>query len=314
MKNCYLIGGSGFIGRHLAQLLSGTQRRLTVVGRKPVCDPPLPEGVNYLSGNYGDDEILDAICGDADEIVLLAYSTVPKTSFDDPVLDIMTNLPAAVKLFEKASHSRVGKLVFVSSGGTVYGNPSALPIAEDHHTTPISPYGITKLAIEKYAAMFHQTAGLPVICVRPGNAYGEGQRPFSGQGFIATAMASIVQGKEVVLFGATGTVRDYLHVSELAEGVLAVLDHGRVGEAYNIGSGRGYSNRDILDCIAPMAAAAGLDMVVNVLPPRLFDVQVNILDCAKMERETGWRAVGDLKEGLQKTWDWFLSARGGNTP
>lgn len=314
MKNCYLIGGSGFIGRHLTQLLTGTRRRLTVVGRKPACDPPLPDGVRYLSGNYGDEEMLDAICGDADEIVLLAYSTVPKTSFDDPVLDIMTNLPAAVKLFEKASRGRVGKLVFVSSGGTVYGNPSALPIAEDHPTTPMSPYGITKLAIEKYAAMFHQTAGLPVICVRPGNAYGEGQRPFSGQGFIATAMASIIQGKEVTLFGERGTVRDYLHVSQLAEGVLAVLDHGRVGASYNIGSGRGYSNRDILDRIAPMAAAAGLDMAVKVLPPRLFDVPVNILDCAKLERETGWKGAGDLNEGLKKTWDWFWSTRGSNIP
>ena len=100
------------------------------------------------------------------------------------------------------------KLVLVSSGGTVYGNPSTVPVAEDHPTTPISPYGITKLAIEKYAAMYRLTAGLPVVCVRPGNAYGEGQRPFSGQGFIATAMASVIQGKEVVLFGERGTVRD----------------------------------------------------------------------------------------------------------
>lgn len=309
MKNCYLIGGSGFIGRHLADLLHKTERSITIVGRKPFSDIPLPAGVQYLAGNYDDASVLSEICSNADEIVLLAYSTVPKTSFDDPVQDIIGNLPAAVRLFEMACNGRLEKLVFVSSGGTVYGSSSTIPIAEDHPTSPISPYGITKLAIEKYAAMFHQSMGLPVICVRPANAYGEGQKPFSGQGFVATALASILLGREITLFGEEGSVRDYIHVSDIARSILAVLDRGRVGACYNIGGGIGYSNRDILSVIEPLAEAVDLRVVVKISPKRLFDVPVNILDCSKVERETGWKAALDLDQGLKRTWDWFWNNR-----
>src|SRR5208283_5085757 len=132
--------------------------------------------------DYGDRSFLADLLKDVDEVVNLAYSTVPKTSFEDPVQDILSNLPSAVNLFLATSQSSVQRLVLVSSGGTVYGKAASLPIVETHPTNPISPYGITKLAIEKYAVMYHNHTGLPVVVLRPGNAFGEGQRPFTGQG------------------------------------------------------------------------------------------------------------------------------------
>ena len=103
--------------------------------------------------------------------------------------------------------------------------------------------------------MFNDLNGLPVVCVRPGNAFGEGQKPFLGQGFIATAIASILNGQEVVVFGRTGTIRDYVHVVDVAKGIIASLERGKPGLCYNIGSGIGRSNKEVMDIIQPFAEA-----------------------------------------------------------
>ena len=309
MRHCCIIGGTGFIGSHLVNLLV-QDRRLTVIGRNPQPSRALPPGVRYLAGDYGDSYFLKGVLQGVDEVVALAYSTVPKSSFEDPVHDILSNLPAAVKLFEIAADLAVGRLVFVSSGGTVYGKAQSLPIAEGHPTNPVSPYGITKLAIEKYALMYHELKGLPVMCVRPANAYGAEQRAFTGQGFVATAIAAILEQQEVVLFGETGTIRDYIHVRDVASAIAAVLDHGCPGECYNVGSGIGRSNRDILDALSPLARSAGLDVKITAQPARRFDVPANILDSRKLREIAGWEASVPFAEGIRETWEWFSRAYG----
>jgi UDP-glucose 4-epimerase len=303
MKHCCIIGGAGFIGSHLVSLLLARGSQLTVIGRNPAPTRVLPHGVRYLAGDYGDNYFLRGALQGVDEVVSLAYATVPKSSFEDPVHDILSNLPASVRLFEIAAELAVEKLVFVSSGGTVYGKAQTLPIAEDHPTNPISAYGITKLATEKYALMFHELKGLPVLCVRPANAYGEGQRAFTGQGFIATTIAAILERREVVLYGEKGTIRDYIYVSDVASAIADALEYGTPGECYNIGSGSGRSNRDILDALYPLAKYAGLEMKITTMPSRGFDVPANILDCRKLAEISGWEASVPFEEGIKDTWD-----------
>lgn len=309
MSKCCVIGGAGFIGSHLVALLHAQGMEISVLDRKPVPEPPLPNGVQYVQGDLGHQGQLNEALEGATEIVHLAYSTVPKTSYEDPVKDILSNLPAAVRMLEAASKLEVRKVVLVSSGGTVYGRAREIPISEEHPTNPISPYGITKLALEKYGLMFHQLAGLPVVIVRPGNAYGEGQRPFTGQGFVATAMGSILRHKEIVLFGEQGTIRDYVHVDDVAHGIAAALEHGTPGSVYNIGSGIGRSNREILEVIEALARPAGYRLRIRIAPPRPFDVPINVLDCRKLRRDAGWQPRVPLEEGLQRTWNWFQLQR-----
>ena len=244
------------------------------------------------------------------EIIDLAYATVPQTSFADPFFDIKSNLPASVGLLQEAAAAGVRKVVLVSSGGTVYGVAGALPIGEDHPTNPISPYGITKLTIEKYAWMFQLVSDLPAIVVRPGNAYGEEQRPFVGQGFIATAMHSIIRGHEVAIFGTEGTIRDYVHVSDVANGIVAALDHGEPGQAYNVGSGIGRSNLDVLREIEPHAERAGYPLRTKTLPPRGFDVPANVLDIRKLRSLSGWSPQISFASGIERAWQSVLSSHG----
>lgn len=307
MARCCIIGGTGFIGAHLIDALLQTGRTVRVVGRRDRALVTLPDQVEYCQGDIRNREFVSQVLQDVDEVVDLAYSSVPKTSYENPLLDITDNLPGSVTLFEVASTLPIKKLIFVSSGGTVYGEPQILPIPEMHPTNPISPYGITKLALEKYAQMYHKLKGLPVVCVRPSNPYGEGQRAFVGQGFVPTAIASILSGKEITVFGESGTVRDYIYVEDVAKGLVAALDSAVAGECYNIGSGIGRSNLEIIQQLAVFARLQGVNLVVKHAPLRSFDVTANVLESRKLFTASGWKARTPLEEGLKRTWDWFSS-------
>lgn len=306
LKTC-IIGGGGFIGRVVVEeLLKRNDREVTVVGREPSA-PYLPAAVRYVQNASGaTDELLDDLLAGVDEVIDLAYATVPQTSFQNPVNDILVNLPEAVRLFEHAARWSLRKFVWISSGGTVYGHAHQIPLTEEHATNPVSPYGITKLAIEKYAHLYHHVAQLPIVCVRPSNAFGPGQRVYAGQGFVGTAIASLLDGRTLDLFGDQGTIRDYLHVRDVARGIVAALVDGQPGQVYNLGSGVGYSNRQVLELLAPLAQAKGLPMQIRVLPERPFDVKVNILDSNKLRSHTGWTPTVSFAEGLRQTWDWYV--------
>lgn len=307
---CCVIGGAGFIGAHVTRLLAGSGHDVTVLGRRAQPDSRLPDSVRYVSGDYTDLAVLRSVLSSVDLVVDLAYATVPRTSFEDPIFDIVSNLPASVRLLQECAAARIRKLVLVSSGGTVYGITKSLPIQEDHPTNPISPYGITKLTIEKYAGMFGVLSGLPIVIVRPGNAYGEGQRASAGQGFIATAMHSILGRQAVGLFGASGTIRDYIHVADVASGIVAALDAGGAGEIYNIGTGEARSNLDVLGEIEPFARAAGYEMQTSTLPERTFDVPANVLDSRKLRDVSGWRPSIDFPQGIERAWHSLLDNPG----
>ncbi len=305
MPRTCVIGGAGFIGSHVVDLLLSLGRKVTVVGRSTRPVRALPEGVVYHAGDYGEGCFIQDILQKMDEVITLAHTTVPKSSFDDPVSDILGNLPAAVKLFETAALCGPEKLVFVSSGGTIYGNTTELPITEGFQTNPISPYGITKLAMEKYALMYHVTHKLPVVCVRPGNAYGPGQIPFSGQGLVATVAASILTGVDILSYGAKGMIRDYLHVRDIASGIVSALERGRPGECYNIGSGIGRCTREVIEIIVSCGRSEGYRTTVLELPERSFDVSANVLNSNKLMAETGWKPEISFEKGVSETWRWY---------
>lgn len=305
---CCLIGGSGFIGSHLAALLAAKGRRLTVVGRSAVPLRKLPPGAQYASGDYADLQFLRKVLAQADEVIDLAYATVPQTSFADPVFDIQANLPPSVSLLRCAGEARLRRIVLISSGGTVYGVAKTLPITEEHPTNPISPYGITKLTIEKYGLMFHRLAELPVIIVRPGNAYGSGQISETGQGFVATSIARVRDRREVTIYGQEGTIRDYVHVTDIARGIVSALEHGQPGCCYNIGTGVGKSNLDVLRTIEPLASTYRRRIELRIEERRGFDVPVNILDSARLREISGWTPQVPFEAGIGETWNHFVGA------
>ena len=304
---CCVIGGTGFIGRYVVKELRATRRDVVVLGRRLLPSTALQQGVDYVSCDYGNRESVKGVLRDCDEVIDLAYATVPQTSFVDPLFDLQANLPPCIGLMEVLRElGGLRRAVIVSSGGTVYGPADRLPLTEEMTTAPVSPYGITKLTIERYALMFHRLHGVPVNIVRPANAYGVGQKPFSGQGFIATAMGHIAQAEDVVIFGENGTIRDYVHVSDVARGIVAALEKGADGDIYNIGSGVGRSNRQVLDAIAPLAAAVGLKVGICNAPERRFDVAENVLSFGRLLACSGWFPQVTFEQGIAEMWDDIL--------
>jgi len=298
-----LIGGCGFIGSHLAARLVASGRIVTVLDRVvPSGGASIPD-VIYETGDFADVQLIDRLVAEHDEVVHLAYATVPNTSFDNPLADLQQNLQPVIHLFDIVAR-KGARLLLVSSGGTVYGEAQATPIAEDHPTRPISPYGVTKLMLEKYAYLYAVTRGLQVVCVRPANPYGEGQRPFAGQGFISTAMATAMQGDPVTIYGRHGTVRDYIYIDDLAEGMVIVLEHGKENEIYNIASSVGRSNLDVVQAISPLLNDAGIDVRIDYAPARPFDVKRNILNCNKLH-QMGWQVQTDFGDGLKRMFTWL---------
>lgn len=303
-SNTLVIGGAGYIGTYLIPSLLATGRKVTVLGRKATPLQELPGDATYISGNFSHLELIRNLLDCHQEVIHLAYATVPNTSFENPLADMLQNLPPTVQLFSEAA-VRGTKLVLVSSGGTVYGEAIESPIRENHPTKPISPYGVTKLTLESYAHLYRMTQDLKYICVRPANAFGAGQRPFIGQGFISTAMASALCGQSIRIFGLRGTVRDYLYVSDLAAAIVRALEYGQVSETYNIGSGIGLSNMDVIEAMTPLINEIGFELHIEHLPERVFDVKTNVLDSTKLHKHTGWEPQIGFHEGLLLTRDWL---------
>lgn len=304
-----VIGGAGYIGAYLIPGLLATGRKVTVLGRKATPLQELPEGATYISGDFGQRELISDLLDCHQEVIHLAYATVPNTSFENPLTDLLQNLPPTVQLFSEVA-ARGGKLVLVSSGGTVYGEAAKIPILEDHPVKPISPYGVTKLTLERYAHLYAVTHGLKFVCIRPANAFGAGQRPFVGQGFISTAMGSAMRGQPIRIFGKSGTVRDYIYVSDLASGIVRALENGRLSETYNLGSGVGLSNMDVIEAMHPLMKEMGCEVNIEHLPERAFDVKANVLDSTKMQEHTGWKSQVEFGDGLRRTRDWLRTTEG----
>lgn len=301
--NTLVIGGGGYIGAYLVPMLVAGGRRVTVLGRAGALYK-LPCGATYVAGDFGQRELISGLLDRHQEVIHLAYATVPNTSFENPLADLLQNLPPTVQLFSEVAE-RGGKLILISSGGTVYGEAVKLPICEDHPTRPISPYGVTKLTLENYARLYAVTHGLRFVCVRPANAYGVGQRPFIGQGFISTAIASVMRGQPIKIFGQDGTVRDYIYVSDLASGIMSVLERGLMSETYNIGTGVGLSNKGVIQILSPLMKRMGFETTVEHLPERTFDVKANVLDSTKLQIHTGWKPEISFEKGLLLTSEWI---------
>jgi len=307
--NTLVIGGAGYIGAHLVPQLIATGRRVTVLGRSPIPRYELPACSIYVVGDFAQHDLVSRLLGTHQEAIHLAYATVPNSSFDDPLADLLQNLPPTVRLFLEAADRGV-KLVLVSSGGTVYGEAVELPIHETHSTKPISPYGVTKLTLENYAHLYAATCALRFVCVRPANAYGAGQKPFVGQGFISTALASAMKGMPIKIFGQRGTIRDYLHVSDLAAGIVSVLENGHLSETYNLGSGVGFSNMDVIEAIRSLMQEIGYGVSLEHLSERAFDVKANVLDSTRLQEHTGWKPQVEFVDGLRRTYEWLKNYHG----
>lgn len=295
-----VIGGCGFIGSHVVDNLLSHGVQVRVLDRRGEMYRAPLKGVDYVMCDLSDTaQIFEALVG-VDAVIHLASTTVPATSNMDPVADITGNLIAMVRLLEVMREANVRKMVYLSSGGTVYGIPQTDPVQESHPLNPISSYGIVKIAIENYLFMEHKLHGLQHVVLRASNPYGPRQGHTGTQGIIGTYLWRIARGEQVEVWGDGSVVRDYIHVHDLAALCHSALT-GDVSGTFNAGSGQGASVNDI---VGHIRATVGSEVTPLYKPGRGFDVPRVVLDVTKARTELGWQKQVALGAGIADTWTW----------
>lgn len=294
-KTVLVVGGAGFLGRHLVMRLAAAGHHVRIADlREPTWRP---EGVSFIGMGLGGDDRLDASVQGSDIIVHLASSTIPKTSNDDPVGDVATNLLGSLRLFDAAVRHKTKRVIFASSGGTVYGEPECDSVSESHPTHPISSYGIVKLAIEKYLALYNRLHGLEYVGLRIANLYGEHQSPDSGLGAIAAFCARAKRNETIEIWGDGSASRDFVYVGDVVDAFELSMTVPAANTIVNVGSGTSTSLNEIT---AILEKVLGHKIGVRYLPARLFDVRRTKLDPALAQRILGWKPKTDLESGIAR--------------
>lgn len=297
-----VLGGCGFIGSALAAKLRTEGFDVTLLDPLPPRDSAFRDC--WIPGRMEDVPPTEKILRPGMTVIHLAWTSLPEPSNRDPYGDIASNLLPSLRWLEGCVEMGVARVIFLSSGGTVYGIPRARPISEEHPTEPICSYGIGKLAVEKYLALFRRLHDLPYIVLRASNVYGPGKDPFGRQGAINVFLGNIVRGEPIRIWGDGGVVRDYIYIEDLLALFLRCIDApiGDETPVFNAGSGEGHSLRDIIDRIH---AVTGTDPKVESGAGRIVDVPANVLDIGKSRARFDWTPVVGLDEGIRRTWDWI---------
>ena len=304
-----ILGGTGFIGRHVALLLARAGFRVTIASRNPPIDG-FPAGNAHgivwkpfdLSAPRWDDLLTGG-----DTVHHYAWTSVPGGANASQADDLNVNVGATIGLLGALKRRGHGRIVFASSGGTVYGKLRRIPVDEDHPLAPITAYGAEKAAAELYLGFYRAIHGLDCRIARIANPYGAGQNLARGVGAVTTFLQQALAGQEIVIWGTGEIVRDYLHISDVAS-CLATLacTESMNNSVFNVGSGSGTSLNEI---IAGLEGRLGRRVAVTRREARAFDVPVSVLANGRARRELGWSPRLTLREGTDRALDDLRAGR-----
>lgn len=308
MKNKILIlGADGFIGSNLIRALTkdkkyhlrafdlfrnGQSRNLMDVKDK----------IEIFSGDFLNRDNIRKALGGIDYVFHFISLTTPGSSMHDPIIDIETNIKGTVVLLNECVKNKVKKVIFSSSGGAIYGNQNKRKLSENDPTNPISPYAISKLAIEKYLEYYRNHHGLDYLILRYSNPYGPGQNIIGSQGIIPIFLNLIKNNKPITIFGDGNNVRDYIYIDDAINMTKAIFDRKTNHNLYNIGSGCGVK---INELIKIMKEVTKKKIKIDRQPPRDIDVRRILLDTNKISNEIRRVPKTALMDGVKKTWEWI---------
>jgi UDP-glucose 4-epimerase len=297
--NILVLGGAGFVGRHLCAALVAADHHVTAFDLPPANGSwPDIDGVRWLAGNFTDQAVTAAALEGAELVIHLISTSIPKTSNEDPSRDLQNNVGSTLGLLEAiVGLPHQPKIVFISSGGTVYGIPRTIPIPESHPTDPLCAYGIGKLAIEKYLALYQRMHGLDYCILRLANPYGEHQLNHAAQGVIPVFLNKALHNEPLEIWGDGSVIRDYLYIDDVISAIMATTSYNGPDRVFNIGSGSGHSLNDLIELIRELL---GRDIPCRYLPARACDVPVNILDVSRARTELGWKPNTPLTAGMAR--------------
>jgi UDP-glucose 4-epimerase len=298
-----VLGGSGFLGSHIVDKFLAEKHDVVVYDLYPERFRRSPAGIKFHTGDFGNVGALDELIATGfDAVIHCVSTTTPKSSNESPEFDIQSNVIGTLYLLDICVKHNVGKLVFLSSGGTIYGDIGDKEMVDEAHAVrPMCSYGVSKLTIEHYLDVYRHLRGLNYVALRLSNPYGERQSPLRALGALTVFLHKTLKRESVEVWGDGRVTRDFIYVGDVANAVyLATIKP--ISGIFNVGTGTGLSLREIL---AEISNVVGRETSVNWLASRSFDVPRIVLDAAKLRKATDWKCITPIREGVAITADWL---------
>lgn len=302
-----LLGAAGFIGTNLTiELAKNAENEITLVDRckdffNPIINMNL-KNIRIVESGLTVDMDFDSILKNQEVVYHLVSTTVPTTSNQHISQELVSNVVFSANLFEACIRCGVKKVVFISSGGTVYGKEVDCPLKEKTATNPISSYGVQKVTIEKLLYLYRYMYGLDYRIIRLANPYGPYQRPNGVLGAVTTFTYKALKGDEITVYGDGSVVRDFIYIDDAIRAIMKIVEGENNHRTFNLGCGYGTSIKQVLETIEK---ALGISMNVSYIEGRKVDVPVNYLDISRYEKYYWALNPISLEEGIIKTADFM---------
>lgn len=307
MKTALVLGGNGFLGSHIVDLLVDDGFEVIAFDRFSSGSARYSaKGVTWLQSDYRSPEAIAKAISGQDLVVHAVSATTPARSLGNPKLDVVSDIDPLIDVLERASSTGVGRLVFLSSGGAIYGSLDT-PASESTQLLPISPYGIAKLASERFLEYYRIERGLEYTVLRVANPYGiHPQGGIASFGLISALMIATRRGVAATRIGDGSMTRDYLYIEDFCEQFRAVTSAAPSFRVYNCGSGNGHTVNEVIDTVR---AVTGLPLPIHEVPTPPSFVNTIRLDCSRMKGEFDLSAATPLRDGISRTWAEFMASQ-----
>lgn len=303
--NILVTGGAGFIGSHLVRTLLAKGEKVTALDDLSTgLAENLPPEAEFIEMDILDEGLKKVVAAGAfDAIVHLAAQTMVDISVKDPLFDARENLLGTVHVLEAARAANVKRIVFASTAAA-YGDVKEddLPVREAQPTEPMSFYGLSKLSVEKYLAMYHQLYGLEYVVLRFANVYGERQGDGGEGGVISIFAKAMAEGRDITIYGDGEQTRDFVYAGDIAEGIVAALQTEEVNAAYNLSTQTETSLRELVSLLSEIC---GREIVPKYGAERDGDIYKSMLSNSRARRGLDWQPATTLAEGLRRTYEYF---------
>jgi len=302
-------GGAGFIGSHVVDAYVAAGHEVLVVddlstGHRENLNPK----ARFHQLDITDAKVAELIRDERPAVLNLHAAQMDvRRSVADPLFDARVNILGTINLLEAARKANVRRVLFVSSGGAVYGEQEAFPASETHSTNPVSPYGVSKRAGELYAFFYQAEYQLPFVALRYANVYGPRQDPHGEAGVVAIFSGKMLRGEPVTVNGDGKQTRDYVYVGDVARANVLALDSTATGP-FNVGTG---IETDVNTLARLLADAAGSRSEIRHGPAKQGEQRRSVIDCARAAQVLGWRPEVSLADGLGRTVEFFRARAGG---
>ncbi len=298
-KEILLLGGGGFLGCALARRLEAENKTVHIITPNRI--PAIASNAIIHWTGLDDEKILKTILPDCGTIIHLASSTTPGNSARHPALEAELNITPTLKFLEILQNFKPFHLIYISSGGAIYGNPETIPVNEKHRLAPLSYYGAGKIAIETFLRVLATPPEQNVTLIRPPNFYGPGQSYLQSFGVIRTMLEHIHRGTTMEIWGDGETVRDFLYIDDMVSALNLLIDLPTDNDTYNIATGTGLSLNQVKDIVE---AVCKKKLTVHYRNKRQSDVNRIALDSSRFIKKTGWQPKVTFEKGILLTWQW----------